>query len=74
MSDLRSDLSRKEQERINPKPEDLIPLCLEGDMKNTALDFVAYLRTTNKNKLVWFGRNGWKINYKGVGIGKAGKR
>jgi len=66
MIELRSDLSRKEQERLKPKPEDLIPLCLEDDyMKNKALDFVTYLRTTNKTKLVWCTRNGWKISYKG---------
>jgi len=64
MSELKTTLSRKEQEKIKPAPEDLIPLCLDGDMQKNALYFTAYLRT-NKNKLVWFGCNAWKINCKG---------
>jgi len=38
-----SALSFTEQKQIKPKIVDIINECLEGDMKQSALDFVAYV-------------------------------
>jgi len=76
MSDLKRDLGREAQEKLKPTPEDLIPIILEGDMKKTALDFAAYLRTS-KNKLAWYARNAWQVKHKneilcGMSVGGQG--
>ena len=47
-------LPYKEQKAIKPKIEDLIPNHLDGDMKESALDFIAFLR---KNKMAPDGRS-----------------
>jgi len=47
-----------------PQIESVIPQYLDGDIKKTALDFVAYLRG-NKFNFVWAVANGWKATYKG---------
>jgi len=57
----------KEQKTIKPKIEDVIPEWLGGDMKQNALDFVAWLRA-NKMSPAWASANSWKANYKGKGI------
>ena len=60
-----SSLSNKEQQKIRPKIEDVIPEILSGKMRETALDFVAYVR---KNKMApgWAGiTNTWNASYKG---------
>jgi len=53
-----------EQKIIKPKIEDVIPYVLDGDMRNIALDFCAYLRANNM-KLVWANENGWRATYNG---------
>ena len=55
------------QKILKPKIEDVIPTYLEGDVKKSALDFIAYMRA-NKMQPVWLSHNTWKANYKGKGI------
>jgi len=52
------------EKKVKPLIEDVIPEYLDGDIKTSALDFVAYLRE-NKMKPVWAVQNGWKATYKG---------
>jgi len=59
-----SAMSYNEQKEIKPLIEDVIPECLDGDMKKNALDFVAYLRA-NKMKPVHDRINTWKATCKG---------
>ena len=70
MSELSRNMSRADQQRLKPAPEDLIPYCLDGDkgMIELALDFVAHLRATNKARLCWFARNAWRIKLKGENL------
>ena len=70
MSELNREMSRVDQQRLKPAPEDLIPYCLDGDkgMIELALDFVAHLRATNKARLCWFARNAWRIKLKGENL------
>ena len=56
-----------QQKEIKPLIEDIINEYLDGDIKNTALDFVAYIRENNM-KPVWALTNSWKISYKSKGI------
>ncbi|MEN6316597.1 MAG: hypothetical protein ABFD25_20370 [Clostridiaceae bacterium] len=53
----------KEQEKISPQIEEEILELLEGDLKETALGFVAYLRTNQMTPRQWFGPNYWRIPY-----------
>ena len=50
-----------------PKLEELIPDYLDGDMKKTALDFIAYMRA-NKMPPAYRPSLRYKCNYKGSGI------
>jgi len=52
------------QKKPKPEIENVIPEYLDGDMKKTALDFVAWLRA-NKMNPVWASANIWKATYKG---------
>jgi len=54
----------KEQLKTRPKIEDVISGHLEGDRRQNALDFVAYLRE-NKLNPGWTATNAWWVNYKG---------
>ena len=54
----------KEQQKAKPKIEDVINEQLEGDRRQNALDFIAYLRE-NKLNPVWTATNAWWVNYKG---------
>jgi len=60
-------LSFREQKALKLKIEDEIPGFLDGDMKRTALDFVAYLRA-NKMQPSWQSTNSWKANFKGQNV------
>ncbi|MCL2363456.1 MAG: hypothetical protein FWC71_02200 [Defluviitaleaceae bacterium] len=57
----------QEQKKIKPKIEDVIPVCLDGDMQDIALDFVATLRS-NKINPSWTLTNQWKSVCKGKNI------
>ena len=46
------------QKKPKPEIENVIPEYLDGDMKKTALDFVAWLRA-NKMNPVWASANIW---------------
>ena len=59
----------QQQKAIKPLIEDIIPEFLDGDMRKSALDFVAHLRA-NKMKPVWCLTNQWNANYKGKTICK----
>jgi hypothetical protein len=50
--------SRKEQEKAKPLIEDFIIKHLNGNLKQTVLSFVAYLRENNMT-LKWVSMNGW---------------
>ena len=53
----------KEQEKTRPQIEEEILELLEGDLKETALGFVAYLITNQMIPRQWFGPNYWRIPY-----------
>jgi hypothetical protein len=55
------------QKKSKPVIEDVIPEYLEGDMKEAAQNFVAWLRA-NKMQPVWASANIWKASYKGGAI------
>ena len=53
------------QRKLRPKIEDVIPLLVDKNNQQTALDFVAWLRE-NKMSPGWGGIHGqWNSNYKG---------
>jgi len=52
------------QKKTNAKIEDVIPHYLDGNMQNSAMNFVAYLQT-NKMPLKWDAWNTWKAHSKG---------
>lgn len=54
----------QQQKAIKPLIEDLLPDFLDGDMKNSALDFVTFMRS-NKIKPAWTLTNAWKAVCKG---------
>ena len=52
------------QRTIKPKVEDVLPYYLDGNLLESALDFVAYLRTERMNP-GWAGvHNAWRANNK----------
>ncbi|MCL2285609.1 MAG: hypothetical protein FWC32_04505 [Firmicutes bacterium] len=58
------------QRKLRPKPEDVIPLVVDEDKQQTALDFFVWLRE-NKMPIGWSGvHNTWDIKYKGRLFGK----
>jgi len=70
MSELKfSALSFKEQKALKPKIEDIILECLDGEMQNTALDFVAYIQSLKMTPR-WSNRNAWDVRYKNRGVCK----
>ena len=54
----------QEQMKIKPKPEEMILELLDGEVKETALEFVAYLRA-NKLTPRYSSVNSWNVSYKG---------
>jgi len=58
---------RQRQQAIKPLIEDVIPEYLDGDMRTSAMDFVAHLRA-NKMPPRWHGLHTWMANYRGKGI------
>ena len=67
MPEQKKYLSRKEQVKLKPAPEDVIPILLDGDMQKNALDFVAHLRA-NGLKISWNSRNGWAVSHEGKAL------
>lgn len=63
MSDKSNISLTEEQEEISPQIEDEINELLEGDLKETALGFTAYLRTNEMTPRQWFGPNYWRIPF-----------
>jgi len=62
-------LSLAQQQRITkPLIEDVIPEYLDGDMKKSALDFVAYLRKNRMSPSFARIANAWHNSYKGTGL------
>ena len=59
-----SSLSNKEQKKLRPRIEEVIPEIISGDMQKTALEFAAYLRE-QKMAPGWSGvTNTWNASYK----------
>jgi len=56
-----------EQKKLKLKIEDEIPKYLDGEMKQSALDFIAYMRA-NKMQPSWQSTGSWKANFKGQNI------
>ena len=54
----------KDQQKLKPKIEGIINELLDGDRRQRALDFVAYLRA-NKLNPCYASYNTWWVNYKG---------
>lgn len=57
----------QEQKKVRQRIEDALSDSLSGDIKETALDFVAYLRL-NKMSPAWTSPNSWKVSYKSNGV------
>lgn len=53
----------KVEEIISPQIEEEIQELLAGDLKKTALEFVAYLRANQMTPRQWFGPCYWRIPY-----------
>jgi hypothetical protein len=53
----------KVQEKVEPLIEDEIIELLEGDLKETALGFVAYLNVNQMTPRQWFGPHYWRIPF-----------
>jgi hypothetical protein len=60
-------LSFREQKELKLKIEDEIPKFLDGETKQFALDFIAYMRA-NKMQPAWLSTNSWKANHKGQNV------
>ena len=60
-------MSFREQKMLKLKIEDEIPKFLDGEMQQSACDFVAYMRA-NKMQPAWQSTNTWKANYKSQNI------
>jgi len=60
-------LTFQEQKILKLKIEDEIPKFLDSKMKQSALDFIAYMRA-NKMQPSWLSTNSWKANYKGQNV------
>jgi hypothetical protein len=52
-----------QQEKVDPQIEEEILELLEGDVKETALGFVAYLKANHMTPRQWFGPYYWRIPY-----------
>jgi len=63
MPDKMITLLRREQEKIKPIIEDLIPEYLDGDIKKVVQNFVTYLQDNNL-PLKWANLNTWTAGYK----------
>jgi len=63
MSEQKIIFSRKEQQKIKPVIEDFIIEHFDGELKQTVLDFVSYLRA-NDMSVKWVSLNGWDAGYK----------
>ena len=64
-----SALSFKEQKEVKPKIENAIAECLDSEMQQTALNFVAYIKSIKMSPR-WSNRNAWIVNYKSRGVCK----
>ena len=54
----------KEQQKLKPKIEDVISEFLDGDRRQNAQAFIAYLRESKLNPS-YASYNAWWVNYKG---------
>lgn len=54
----------QEQMKAKPQIEEIIPELLDGELKETALEFVAYLRA-KKHTPRYSSINSWRISHKG---------
>ena len=63
MSENNSATFAQEQMKIKPQIEEIIPNLLDGELKDTSLEFVAYLRDKKRTPL-YSSFNSWKISYK----------
>ena len=57
----------QEQKMLKLKIEDEIPKFLDGEMMQSALDFITYMRA-NKMQPSWQSTNTWKANYKSQNV------
>jgi len=60
-------LSFQEQKKLKLKIEDVVPEYLDGEMKHSALDFIAYMRA-NKMQPAWQSTNTWMAKHKGQNV------
>jgi len=58
----------QEQKKLRPKLEDVLSEYLSGDIRKTALNFAAWLKTI-KMTPQWGSGNSWKLSYKSKAIG-----
>jgi len=59
----------QEQKATKPRIEDIINQSLNGDRKQAALDFVAYIKSLKMTPR-WASANSWDVKYKGRGVCK----
>ena len=58
----------QEQKKLKPKPEDVIQASLKENMKQDALDFVAFVKSLRMNPQ-WASTNSWAFTYKSKRVG-----
>jgi len=69
MTKLKTETLRQRQARLKPSVEDAIRQTLNGEMRENALDFVAYVGERNIS-FRWAGiQNTWHASFKGKRIG-----
>ena len=57
-----------QQRSVKPTPEEMIPLFVNDDQQQAALDFIAYIRAC-KMKPTWVSGNSWAYKYKNKRVG-----
>jgi len=60
-------MSFQEQKALKLKIEEEVPKFLDGEMQQSALDFITYMRA-NKMQPSWQSTNSWKATHKGQNI------
>ena len=64
MSESNNITLAQEQMKIKPQIEEMIPVLLDGELKDAALEFVAYLKDKKRTPR-YASFNSWKVSYKG---------
>jgi hypothetical protein len=69
MSEINKASLDKGQKKSDPQIEEEILELFNSDMKETALEFISYLRANKMTPQQWFGPNYWRIPYENNYLG-----